>query len=64
VRQRQEDLHEFEATLFYKVSSRTVRAIQRDSASTNKQTTITEKDPQIKICKQLIKHYELKEAVE
>ena len=36
-RQRQADLHEFKASLDYRVSSRTSRATQRNSV-TNKQT--------------------------
>ena len=37
-RQKQENLCEFEASLVYRVSSRTARATQRNPVSTNKQT--------------------------
>jgi hypothetical protein len=47
--QRQVDLYEFEACLFYKVSSRTVRAIHKDTLSqkmsnkTNQQESVNDK---------------------
>jgi hypothetical protein len=37
-RQRQEDLCEFEASLVYRVSSKTARAIQRNPVLQNKET--------------------------
>jgi hypothetical protein len=37
-RQRQADLHEFEASLFYRVNSKTARATQIDSVSPNQKS--------------------------
>ena len=42
-RQRQADLSEFEASLVYRVSSRTSRAIQRNPVSKNKTKNKTNK---------------------
>jgi hypothetical protein len=41
-------ISEFEASLGYRVSSRTARATQRNPVSKNKTTTITRKKPKTK----------------
>jgi hypothetical protein len=41
---RGRQISEFEASLVYRVSSRTVRALQRNPVSENKQTTTTTKE--------------------
>jgi hypothetical protein len=42
-------MSEFEASLIYKVSSRTARAIQRNPVSKNKKTQTTKKEPIITV---------------